>query len=102
MSESELATYYYEQAVRLSQVATNLLHAAIVLAVLTLVFAGLYAKAAWQRSRLQGELARISGPAYQLALIHDLGEAGRREVRRLAQEAQQEMQQVMPRAGGRR
>ena len=102
MSESELVTYYYEQAVHFSQVATNLLLVAIVFAILTLVFAGLYGKADKERSDLREELTMERDVDHQLALIHDLGEAGRREVRRLAQEAQQEMRHVMIRAGGRR
>jgi hypothetical protein len=36
--------------------------------------------------RLEAELARRSDPARQLALIRELGETGRREVRRLAGE----------------
>lgn len=94
MSEEELAAalvYYYGRAEYLAQVATTLFVVVGVLALLLVLFVALFAHAHRERRRLRAELARQSDPAHRLALIHEVGEAGRREVRRLATEAQQAM-----------
>lgn len=98
MSDYDLAVYYYQQAVHFSQVAIALAVVVGVLALLLIVCAGVCAAAVQERDRLRDELAQHSDPAYQLALVRRLGEAGRREVQRLADEAQH----AMLAAGGRR
>ena len=98
MSDYDLAVSYYQQAVHFADVANTLALVAGVLAVLLVICIGVCASVAEERNRLRDELAQHSDPAYQLALVRDLGEAGRREVRRLADEAQQ----AMLATGGRR
>ena len=104
MTESEMnaaLVYYYERTAYLSEVTTTLFIVIGVLALLLVLFIALFFVSHQERGRLKEELAQQADPAHQLARIHDLGEAGRREVRRLAQEAHHEMQHVMLRAGGR-
>lgn len=105
MNESDQLARYREWAVANYEVATHLYNVALalfvvigVLAALLIVMAAVYAEAHRERNRLKKEVEQHSDPEYQLALIRQLGEAGRREVRRLAIEAQQAM--VM--TGGRR
>lgn len=76
----------YEQARDLAA----LLGVLVVIAVaLLIVVATLYADANAKRERLAEQLARQSDPARQIAMMRQLGEAGRREVQRLALEARQ-------------
>jgi glucose uptake protein GlcU len=98
MSDYDLAVYYYQQAVHFSQVANTLAIVAGVLALLLVICVGVCTSVVEERNRLRDELAQHSDPAHQLALVQELGEAGRREVRRLADEAQH----AMLVAGGRR
>jgi hypothetical protein len=94
MTEEELSAaliYYYERAEYLAQVTTMLFVVVGVLALLLVLFIALFAHAQRERGWLQEELARQTDPDRQLMLIHELGEAGRREVRRLASEAQEAM-----------
>jgi hypothetical protein len=98
MSDYDLAVYYQQQAAHLANVTAFLVIVTVVLGVLLIICAGYSIAANQERNRLREKLAQQSDPAYQLALIRDLGEAGRREVRRLADEAQH----AMLFAGGRR
>ncbi len=98
MSDYDLAVHYYQQAVHFSQVAIALAIVAGVVALLLVICIGVCVTTVQERDRLRHELAQHSDPAHQLALVRELGEAGRREVRRLADEAQQ----AMLAAGGRR
>lgn len=98
MSDYDLAVYYYQQAVHFADVANTLAWVAGVLVLLLIICAGVCASVVEERNRLRDELAQHSDPVHQLALVQELGEAGRREVRRLAQEAQH----AMLAAGGRR
>lgn len=98
MSDYDLAVYYYQQAVHFANVANTLAIVAGVLVLLLVICFGFCVSIAEERNRLRDELAQHSDPAHQLALVQELGEAGRREVRRLAKEAQQ----AMLVAGGRR
>lgn len=98
MSDYELAVYYYQHANNLWHAVLALVVVVGVLALLLIICGGVCAAAIQERGRLRDELAQHSDPAHQLALMRELGEAGRREVRRLADEAQQ----AMLAAGGRR
>lgn len=98
MSDYDLAVHYYQQAVQFSQIAIVLAIVAGVLALLLVICAGVCVTTAQERDRLREEVAQHSDPAYQLAVIQELGEVGRREVRRLAEEAKH----AMLAAGGRR
>jgi hypothetical protein len=91
MSDQELAIYYYQQATHLSHVATWLLLVAGVLVILLIVATAVAIDAIQARDRVQEALAQQNDPTYHLALIRQLGEAGRHEVRRLAHEAQHVM-----------
>lgn len=98
MSDHDLAVYYYQQAVHFANVANTLAWVAVVLLLLFVICAGVCVTTARERDLLREEVAQHSDPAYQLAVIQELGEVGRREVRRLAEEAQH----AMLAAGGRR
>lgn len=91
MSDHDLAIYYYQQAVRFANVANTMALVAVVLLLLFIICAVVCASVREERDRLRDELAHQSDPAHQLALVRELGEAGRREVRRLGKEAQKAM-----------
>ncbi len=86
MSDADLAAYYYQEVNRLSELASLFFVLFVAAGLCSLLFVALYAAERRKRVRLEGELAAVAGPERQLAVIHELGEAGRREVRRLAQE----------------
>ncbi len=94
--------FYYERTAYLSEVTTLLCVVVGILLLLLVLFIALFSHAHLERGRLQEALAQQIDPVHQLTLIHDLGEAGRREVRRLAQETHHELQHVMLQAGGQR
>ena len=66
---------------------TTLVVSLIVL-VLWIIFLALYQKERQRRRTLQAELDRQQDPAYQLAVIQTLGEAGRKEMQRTVAQAQ--------------
>lgn len=98
MSDRDLAISYYQQAVHFADVANTLALAVGVLVILLIIATAVAIDAIHARDRAQEALAQQDDPTYQLALIRQLGEAGRHEVRRLANEAQQ----VMLRTGAQR